>query len=277
MAEPDSARVVAGTWFTPYLAVLRSRVKAQQVYRLSFATEVFSAFLIGLVEFGEVWVIFHNVGTLGGLDVDAALLLFGLSNTSFALAQVAVGHLDSLPSMIRMGTLDAYHLRPQPLLLQLVTSDISLRRLARAAVAVIVLAIGLWRNDIDWGIAPVTLIVITLLSGIALFCGLFVCAAGLQFFLIDGAELTNSFTYGGSFAAMQPASVFPTPLKLLFGFAIPVAFTAYVPTIALLGLPGPPLLPAWTAWLTPLAAAWVWLLASAAWRIGTRHYQGGGG
>ena len=277
MAEPDSARVVAGTWFTPYLAVLRSRVKAQQVYRLSFATEVFSAFLIGLVEFGEVWVIFHNVGTLGGLDVDAALLLFGLSNTSFALAQVAVGHLDSLPSMIRMGTLDAYHLRPQPLLLQLVTSDISLRRLARAAVAVIVLGIGLWRNDIDWGIAPVTLIVITLISGIALFCGLFVCAAGLQFFLIDGAELTNSFTYGGSFAAMQPASVFPTPLKLLFGFAIPVAFTAYVPTIALLGLPGPPLLPAWSAWLTPLAAAWVWLLASAAWRIGTRHYQGGGG
>ncbi|WP_328712146.1 ABC transporter permease [Nocardia salmonicida] len=277
MAEPDSARVVAGTWLTPYLAVLRSRVKAQQVYRLSFATEVFSAFLIGLVEFGEVWVIFHNVGTLGGLDVDAALLLFGLSNTSFALAQVAVGHLDSLPSMIRMGTLDAYHLRPQPLLLQLVTSDISLRRLARAAVAVIVLGIGLWRNDIDWGIAPVTLIVITLLSGIALFCGLFVCAAGLQFFLIDGAELTNSFTYGGSFAAMQPASVFPTPLKLLFGVAIPVAFTAYVPTIALLGLPGPPLLPAWSAWLTPLAAAWVWLLASAAWRIGTRHYQGGGG
>ncbi|MFD3595048.1 ABC transporter permease [Nocardia sp. NPDC058640] len=277
MAEPDSVRIVAGTWFTPYLAVLRSRVKAQQVYRLSFATEVFSAFLIGLVEFGEVWVIFHNVGTLGGLDVEAALLLFGLSNTSFALAQVAVGHLDSLPSMIRMGTLDAYHLRPQPLLLQLVTSDISLRRLARAAVAVIVLAIGLWRNDIDWGIAPVTLIVITLISGIALFCGLFVCAAGLQFFLIDGAELTNSFTYGGSFAAMQPASVFPTPLKLLFGFAIPVAFTAYVPTIALLGLPGPPLLPAWSAWLTPLAAIWVWLLASAAWRIGTRHYQGGGG
>ncbi|GGN90848.1 ABC transporter permease [Nocardia sp. NPDC055029] len=277
MAEPDSARIVSGTWFTPYLAVLRSRVKAQQVYRLSFATEVFSAFLIGLVEFAEVWVIFHNVGTLGGLDTNAALLLFGLSNTSFALAQVLVGHLDSLPAMIRMGTLDAYHLRPQPLLLQLITSDISLRRLARAAVAVIVLAVGLWRNEIDWGIAPVTLIVITLLSGIALFCGLFVCAAGLQFFLIDGAELTNSFTYGGSFAAMQPASVFPAPLKLLFGFAIPVAFTAYVPTIALLGLPGPPLLPAWSAWLTPVAAAWVWLLAFAAWRIGTRHYQGGGG
>ncbi|MFF0543302.1 ABC transporter permease [Nocardia thailandica] len=277
MAEPVSARTLAGTWFTPYAAVLRSRVKAQQVYRVSFATEVFSAFLIGLVEFAEVWVIFHNVHVLGGLDTDGALLLFGLSNTSFALAQVLFGHLDSLPDMIRMGTLDAYHLRPQPLLMQLVTSDISLRRLARAAVAVVVLVAGLLRNDLDWGAATVALLVLTLISGIALFCALFVCAAGLQFFLIEGSELTNSFTYGGSFAAMQPASVFPLPLTVLFGLAIPVAFTAYVPTIALLGIPGPPLLPAWSAWLAPLAAAWVWLLALSAWRVGTRHYQGGGG
>ncbi|WP_328410303.1 ABC transporter permease [Nocardia sp. NBC_00403] len=277
MAEPPFVPAPAGTWCTPYAAVLASRIRAQQTYRLSFASEVFSAFLIGLVEFAEVWVIFHNVRVLGGLDLDGALLLFGLSNTSFALAQVLFGHLDSLPVLIRMGTIDAYYLRPQPLLLQLITSDISLRRLARASVAIVVLGLGLIRNDICWGPDTLALLAATLTSGIAVFGGLFVCAAGAQFFLIDGSELTNSFTYGGSFAAMQPASVFPTPLKLLFGFAIPVSFTAYLPTIALLDLPGPPLLPAWLAWLTPLAAIWVWLLALGLWRIGTRHYQGGGG
>jgi len=252
-------------------------MRAQRAYRLSFASEVFSAFLIGVVEFAEVWVIYHNVRVLGGLDMNGALLLFGLSNTGFALAQVLFGHLDSLPQLIRLGTLDAYHLRPQPLLLQLITSDISLRRLARASVAMIVLGLGLIRNDLNWDLATFVLLTITLLSGIALFGALFTFAAGAQFYLIDGAELTNSFTYGGSFAAMQPASVFPTPLKLLFGFAIPVAFTAYLPTIALLHLPGPPLLPSWLAWLAPLAAAWVWLLAFGTWRLGTRHYQGGGG
>ncbi|MBH0777055.1 ABC-2 family transporter protein [Nocardia sp. NEAU-351] len=252
-------------------------MRAQRAYRLSFASEVFSAFLIGLVEFAEVWVIFHKVKVLGGLDLEGALLLFGLSNTTFALAQVVAGHLDTLPNMIRMGTLDAFHLRPQPLLLQLITSDISLRRFARAAVAIAVLGIGLARNDIAWSPATFALLTITLIGGIALFTGLFVAAAGLQFFLIDGAELTNSFTYGGSFAAMQPASVFPTPLKILFGLAIPVSFTAYLPTIALLGLPGPPLLPSWLAWLTPVATLWVWALALCLWRTGTRHYQGGGG
>ncbi|MFD8248961.1 ABC transporter permease [Nocardia sp. NPDC059691] len=265
------------SWSTPYVAVLRSRIRAQRSYRLSFASELLSAFLVGLVELAEVWLIFRTARVLGGLDLDGALLLFGLSNTSFALAQVLFGHLDTLPVLIRMGQLDAYHLRPQPLLLQLITSDISLRRFARASVSIVALVTGAARNDIAWSSTTAALLALTLVGGIALFGGVFVCAAGLQFYLIDGSELTNSFTYGGSFAATQPASVFPTPMRLLFGFAIPVSFTAYLPTLALLGLPGPPLLPAWLAWLTPVAALWVWLLALGLWRSGTRHYQGGGG
>ncbi|WP_330232567.1 ABC-2 family transporter protein [Nocardia sp. NBC_00508] len=265
------------SWSTPYVAVLRSRIRAQRSYRLSFASEVVSAFVVGLVELAEVWLIFRTARILGGLDLDAALLLFGLSHSSFALSQVLFGHLDNLPALIRLGQLDAYHLRPQPLLLQLITSDISLRRFARASVSIVALGVGLVRNDIAWETSTVTLLTLTILGGIALFGGMFVCAAGLQFYLIDGSELTNSFTYGGSFAATQPASVFPTPMKLLFGFAIPVSFTAYLPTLALLRLPGPPLLPAWLAWLTPAAALWVWLLALVLWRSGTRHYQGGGG
>ncbi|UGT41601.1 ABC-2 family transporter protein [Nocardia yamanashiensis] len=263
--------------FAPYRAVIGSRLRAQRAYPVSFAADVFSAFLIGLVEFGEMWVIFDNVPQLGGLELHGMLLLFGLSNTSFAIADMLVGHADTLPTYIREGRLDAFYLRPQPLLLQLMTSDLALRRIARIAVAATVLGFGVARNDIDWTPAHLVLFGLTLLSGIAIFAGLFVTAAGVQFFLIDGSELTNSFTYGGSYASMQPASVFPGPMKLVFGFLIPVAFTSYLPAIALLGLPGPPGLPAGLAWAAPLAAVWVWAVALCMWRLGTRHYQGGGG
>lgn len=273
----ENRRVPAGDRFAPYAAVLRSRIRAQRTYRLSFASDMAGATMVGLAEFAEVWVIFHQAKVLGGLDLDAALLLFGLSNLAFALAQLVFGHLDKLPNLIRLGLLDIYHLRPQPVLLQLITSDFSLRRLARATVALVVLTVGLVRNDIDWSAGSVALIALTVVSGTVLFGGLFVVAAGCQFFLIDGAEMTNSFTYGGSFAATQPASIFPTPLKLLFCVAIPVAFTAYLPTLALLDLPGPAGLPSWLAWCAPLAAAWAWVLAWVMWRIGTRHYQSGGG
>lgn len=277
MAELLDAAPKSGTWFTPYSAVLRSRMRSQRAYPLSFAADMLSSLLVGAVEFAEVWVIYHNVRVLGGLDLHAMLLLFGLSNLTFSLAQILVGHTDTLPTYIREGTLDAFHLRPQPLLLQLITSDISLRRLARAGVAAVVLGIGVTTDHIHWTAATFALATLALLMGTAIFAGLFVCAAGLQFFLIDGSELTNSFTYGGAFAAQQPTSVFGHPLTLLFGFTVPVSFVAYLPTIALLGLPGPVWLPAWLAWASPAAAVWVWGIALLCWRSGVRHYQGGGG
>jgi ABC-2 type transport system permease protein len=274
---PTSSRKLAGTWSTPYRAVLRSRIRAQRAYPLSFATDVFSALLVGLVEFGEVWVIFHNVKALGGLDLKAMLLLYGLSNATFASADMFVGHIDTLPIYIQQGTLDAFYLRPQPLLMQLMTSELALRRVARIAVAAAVLGVGLTIDHIVWSPAKVALLVLCVVTGVLLFAGIFVCAAGLQFFLVNGAEFAASIIYGASYASQQPTPIFPRPMMLIFGFTIPIAFTAYLPTIALLDRPGPALLPAWLAWWTPLAVLWVWVLGLWLWRCGTRHYQGGGG
>ena len=36
-------------------------------------------------------------------------------------------------------------------------------------------------------------------------------------------------------------------------------------------------LPAWAGWTAPLAVVWAWGLAALSWRLGVRHYQGGGG
>lgn len=260
-----------------YRAVLASRMRSQRAYRLNFRIDLLSSLLVGLIELAEVWVLFHSVGTLGGVSFTQILLVFGLADLCFSLADMVVGHCDNLPTYVRAGTLDVFYLRPQPLLLQLITSDISLRRLTRAAVGLVCLVIGLAVNDIAWSVSAVALLGISLVSGIAIFAAMFVWAAGAQFFLINGAEMTNAFVYGGRYAATQPASVWGRPLTVLFGFFFPMAFTAYLPALHLLGLPGPDLLPTWLAWFTPVAALWAWAMAVLFWRVGVRHYQGGGG
>jgi ABC-2 type transport system permease protein len=269
------ARLTASA--APYRAVLGSRIRAQRSYRTSFLLDLSSSLLVGFVELAEVWVVFHAVTELGGLDLAAVVLVFGIADLTFSLADLAFGHCDTLPTYLRTGTLDVFYLRPQPLLLQLVTSDISLRRLARAAVGATALVVGLAINDVPWELASVTLLVLALVSGIATFAAMFVWAAGAQFYLVDGAEATNAFVYGGRYAATQPASVWSRPLVAVFGFFFPMAFTAYLPVVTLLGLPGPDWMPAWLGWCAPLAAIWAWALALVTWRAGVRHYQGGGG
>lgn len=276
MADPLAAPSRPGR-LAPYVDVARSRIRAQRSYRTSFAFDLLGSLLVGLTELGEVWVVFHNVTVLGGLTFHEILLVFGLSNLAFSLADMLFGHIDRVPTYVRTGTLEAFYLRPQPVLAQLMVSDLQLRRLSRAAVALVALAVGLQLNDIAWSPLTALLLVVSVVAGTAIFGGLFVAAGAVQFRLVNGAEVTNSFTYGGSYASMQSAAIYPTALKITFGYLVPVVFVAYLPALLLLGKQGPSLLPAWLGWLTPVAALWVWGVALLLWRDGTRHYQSGGG
>ncbi|WP_040157544.1 ABC transporter permease [Mobilicoccus massiliensis] len=263
-----------------YRALLASRVRSQSVYTTSFALDVLASVLTGAVEFAEVWIVFHNVRSLGGLTFPQICLLFGIAHVGFSFSQVLFGHVDRITRYLRAGTLDAFYLRPLSVLGQLVTSEVALRRVGWAALSVVVLGWALTAVDIAWSPATVLLLVLALISSIALFGALFVAAAGLQFFLVDAEEMTNAFTYGGRYASQQPASIFGPGLIVAFVFAVPVAFTGYVPMLGLLDLPAPAALP-WLgpqfAWAAPLVAVWTWVLALGCWRLGTRHYQGGGG
>ncbi len=262
--------------FAPYRVLLASRVRSQTAYRRSFALDVLGSVIIGLVEFGEVYIIFANVDALGGLDFAGVAMVFALANLAFALADLAVGHLDQLPTYLRAGTLDALLLRPLPVLAQLVTSDISLRRLGRATVALLILMAVLPLNDIEWTPGRISLLIVAPLAGAAIFAALFLLAGSIQFWLVEGSEFTAAFTYGGSYAASFPASVFAVPMRVLFTFVVPAGFVAYLPTLVLLDEPGPAGLPQWLGWCTPLAAIGIWCVALLGWRAGLRHYTGAG-
>jgi ABC-2 type transport system permease protein len=275
VAEPEERR--RARVLRAYRAVLASRARSQASHRASFRMDLVGAVLVGLIEFTEIWVLYSATDQIGGFTLAQIMLVFGLSDLAFSLADLAAGHCDNLPEYVRAGTLDVFFLRPQPLLAQLMTSDLSLRRIGRCLVGATALTVGLVLNDIDWGIGTVGLLVLALVSGFVIFTAQFVTAAGLQFFLINGSEMTNAFVYGGRYAATQPAVVWPRALLLVFGVIFPVAFTAYLPVSTLLGVPGPLGLPTWLGWCAPVAALWAVTVAGLCWRWGLRHYRGAGG
>lgn len=261
----------------PYLALLGSRVRAQAGYRASFAVDIAASAGIGVLELLGVLGVFHNVTTLGGLTFGAALLVFGLAELAFSLADLAVGHIDEIPTHLRTGTLDVVLLRPLPVLTQLALGDVQLRRLGRAGVGLTLAGVGLARVDLQATPAHVVLLLITPVAGAAVFAALFVGAGALQFWLLQGGEFANAFTYGSSYAAQLPSMVMPRPLRAFFTFVVPATFTAYLPTLALLDGPMPFGWPWWLGWSAPVVAVLAWAVALLGWRSGLRHYTGAGG
>ncbi|WP_432976139.1 ABC transporter permease [Dactylosporangium sp. CA-233914] len=260
----------------PYLVLARLHMRAQTVYRGSFAIELLAS--VGATVSGvcELYVVFANVPALGGLTLRAGLLVFALGHVSMSLADLFFGHLDALPAYLRTGTLDAFLLRPLPVLPQLITAELSLRRLGRTAAGAVIAAVLLARLGIHWSAANAALLALTVLSGAAIFAALFTLAAAVQFRLVDGADITSSFVYGGQYAAQFPATVYPDPLRVLFTFVVPTAFVAYLPALTLLRLPVPDGLPQWIGWCSPAAAAALWVVALLGWRSGLRRYRGAG-
>lgn len=260
-----------------YRLLLGSRIAAQLSYRRSFALDLLGQASFVLLELAEVLAVFHQVRALAGFGVGDVLVIFGLGTTAFALSDLLVGQLDGIGEQVRAGTLEVLLVRPLSVLGQLVTADLQLRRLGRVAISAGVLAVALRRAHVDLTPARVALIAITPLAGAAIFAAIWVASSSVTFWLVDGREFTSAVTYGGSYLAQWPFSVFGLALSRFFTFVLPTGFVAYLPAVAILGRAEPTGLPAWLAWGTPVAAVWAVLVAALAWRAGLRHYVGAGG
>jgi ABC-2 type transport system permease protein len=260
-----------------YRSLVGSRVRSQLAYRTSFVFLTLTSAAVGIVEFTEIYVILNSVRIFGGLNFAQAALVFALANLGFSLADLVFGQLDAIPTLLRAGQLEALLVRPLPLMAQLITTDFQLRRVGRTVVSIVILISALSQVSVSWTPGAAYLVLSTPIFGALIYGALFAVAGGVQFFLIDGAEFTNSFVYGSGYAGELPGSVLAVPLRLAFTFVAPATITAYAPALLILQLTGPAFLPAWLGWCAPLFAGTTWLLAWLTWRAGIRRYTGAGG
>jgi ABC-2 type transport system permease protein len=264
----DSVRIL--------LRLLGSRVRSQLAYPTSFALDALGQAIAQANELAVILIVFAQVDSLGGFSREEVLLIYGLAGISFGLADLAVGQLDELPRWIRTGELDVLLARPLGVLSQLVTSDLQLRRLGRAAVGVLVLAAVLVYGQVEPTPVNVLLVLVTPLVGATITASIWVMTCSISFWVVEGRELANAFTYGSTLTTAYPITVFGPWLRRLFCYAVPSAFVAYFPTLALLDRPDPLGLPHALRYAAPLVAVVAVLVAALVWRTAVRRYQGAG-
>ena len=115
------------------------------------------------------------------------------------------------------------------------------------------------------------------LVGAVILGAIWVAANAVSFWVVDGREMANALTYGSSFTTSYPITVYGPWLRRLMCYAVPAAFVAYFPALALLDRPDPLGLPAALRYAAPLVAAGRGgRRRRSIWRLGVRHYQGTG-
>jgi ABC-2 type transport system permease protein len=260
-----------------YLRLIGGRARSQLEYRTSLALQVAANALLTLLDFVMILVLFENVSELDGWSVQEVALLYGIAAVSFALTDLAVGHLDLFPQMIRDGTFDQILVRPLPSLLQVIASDFSLRRVGKVLQGLAVLVVALAAADIDWTVGRAVMIPVAVLSGVLIYSGVWIALATIAFWIVDAIEFVNAFTYGGNFLSAYPITIFGRWLRNLILFAVPIAFVAYFPALYLLDRPDELGLPDALRFASPLVAVLTVIVARLVWENAVRHYRSAGG
>ena len=262
-----------GELFGIYRRLIGARIRSQLQYRLSFALNLLGVGLITFLDFAAILILFGQVDALGDWTVAEVAVLYGISCVSFALTDLAIGHLDLLPRMIREGDFDLVLVRPLGSLFQVVASDFALRRLGKFAQGLAVLVVAAVQLDLEWTPARLGMLFVGVIAGAAIFAGIWIGLATVAFWLIDSMEVVNAFTYGGNFLAQYPVNIFGTWLRRLVVFVIPVSFVSYSPALYVLGKEDPLGLPSALQFVSPLVAVASCAVAGLMWRAAVRRYR----
>lgn len=274
MAETETGRLVTG--LRAYGLIAGMWIRSTMAYRASFAMTLLGNLLITGLDFLAIVLMFAQVDALGGYTLPEVALLYGLSATSFGLADLAFGSVGRIGGRVRDGTLDTLLVRPAPVLAQVAADRFAVRRIGRVVQGALVLGYALAALDLDWTWQKALLMPVMIASGAGIFCALLVAGAAFQFVAQDAAEVQSAFTYGGTTMLQYPPTVFGRDMLRSVTFVLPLAFVNWLPAAYVLGRSYPLGLPRWVAFLPPVVAVACCALAGLAWRTGLRSYRSTG-
>lgn len=259
-----------------YRLLAGARLRSDMQYRTSLALFALGQCLISGLDFAAVAVLFGQVPQLGGWSFGQIALLYGIGSVAFGLSDMFMSQVELLPELVRTGNFDRLLTRPANALVQLLAEDFALRRAGKVVQALVILGLAVPASGVHWNAGRLGMLVVAIVAGTVIYGALWVVVGAAAFVLLDSREVLNTFTYGGSFLTEYPLQIYGVWLRRILAFVVPLAFTAFYPSLYLLGKDDPFGGPRALMFASPLVAAAMTAIAAAAWRTSIRRYRSTG-
>lgn len=247
--------------------------KSQMQYRTSFWLLSFGQFFVPLFGFASLYFLFDRFGHIKGWDFYEVALCFAVIHMAFAISECFARGFDNFSSLVAGGDFDRLLVRPRSTVVQVLGSKFEFSRIGRLLQSVTVLVYAIYNLPLVWSLPKAVTLVLMVASGVFIFTGIFILAATLCFWTIQGLEVANIFTDGGREMAQYPLSIYKKWVARFFTFVIPFGCANYVPLLYILGkTEGNAML----YMLAPLLGIAFIVPCLLVWQLGVKHYRSTG-
>lgn len=238
-------------------------------YRANFWINLLQSSLSLISALAGMAVIFYHTDALAGWQPMELLALLGIYFLMSGFISTFVQpSLERFLQDIRQGTFDFVLTKPRDS--QLLTSirRISIWSLMDVLLGAAVLAIALVRLNRGFSFLQLAQFVVVLAAGAVIVYSFWLILATIAFWFVKVENILVVFQSMYQ-AGRWPVSIYPSGLRILLTFLVPVAFAVTVPAEAIVGRLN------WTTLLLSLGLAGaIFAAARAFWRFGVRNYSG---
>lgn len=253
-----------------YLLIL---FKSQMQYRTSFWLLSFGQFFIPFTVFAGLYFLFERFGQIKGWEFFEVALCFAVIHMAFATSECFARGYDAFSSLVLNGEFDRLLVRPRSTVVQVLGSKFEFTRFGRILQSVIVLVWALVNLSIEWSLIKAITLCLMVISGVLIFTGIYILAATMCFWTIQGIEIVNIFTDGGREIAQYPLNIYQKWITKFFTYVIPFGTVNYLPLMYVLGkTEGNEIL----YMIIPIMGSIFVLPCLLVWHFGVRHYRSTG-
>jgi ABC-2 type transport system permease protein len=267
----EASRPDRSSW-SVVAALCRLSALEELQYPANFVASMFGTLFWLSMAVLTVALFYEHTSHLGGWSFWETVVLLGVFN---ALVGVIEGVLrpgiGDLPDLIRHGGFDLVLVRPVDAQLYLTFRQLDLWRVADIILGIALSGYALHRLGRPVSAGQAAAFALTFASAVAVLYAVWLSLMCLAFRFVAIDNLPTVFDAVFE-AARYPATAYPSALRILFVYIVPIAWTTTVPASALVGRL------AWTGVLESLViGAALLVLSRVIWRVSLRRYTSAGG
>ncbi|WP_180956521.1 ABC transporter permease [Bacillus canaveralius] len=247
--------------------------KSQMQYRSSFWLLTVGQFFIPFAMIAGLYFLFERFGEIKGWDFFEVALCFAVIHMAFAISECFARGFDTFSTLVGKGEFDRLLVRPRSTIIQVLGSKFEFSKFGRLFQSILVLIWAISNLSIVWTVMKAVTLLLMVTSGVVIFTGIFMLAATMCFWTIQGVEVANIFIDGGREMAQYPLNIYQKWVTHFFTFVIPFGCVNYLPLMYILDkTEGNAVL----YMISPLAGVAFILPCLRLWQIGVRHYRSTG-
>ena len=221
-----------------YFKFFKIHLKKMLQYRLSLLLTMFSQTLTAMMSLLTIYFLFDRFNIVNGWTFQQVSLSYAVVYLCFALDECFFRGLDQFPKLVQSGSLDSFMTRPRGILTQVVCSDVEFSKLGRIIVGVSVLIYSCVIQPFEWTFMKIFVVASMIVSGVVIFFSIFLIAAAISIYTVEGLEVVNVFTNGGREFCQYPVDIYGNFMKKLLTYIIPFATFNYLPMMYVFDMPG---------------------------------------